>query len=247
MLGPSIFGALGKFLSKLLFGNSQPPNNGNAPPKQPPKPPVKQSLEIRPPSAEDRVVGPANNSYSTEYNRLFGILSRELAVLKTSMAPRDSQRRRRRGNLVLPSTTTRQDPRPYNKRDVLQHGDVNLRYGYQDGQDVDYDSSWIAAFNFRVLGGDYGGEQDIRDIGDLTMVTLKASARNPTGRYVYPSVPRTVMNRAQTAPSKGKFYWAVLRHYSNRGAIGRRMLRTAHHLINNPNSPHAGARRGRRR
>lgn len=252
MLGPSIFGSLGKFLGKLLFGNSTPPPNQ---PKPPPKPASQQQLEIRPPSPEDRALTPvtpaAQQSYAMEYKRLYGILQNELAGMKGN-AGQGSQRRRRRqqqgqNDNILPSTTTRQIPRPYNKRDVYQHGDLSLRYGYQDGQDVDVDSSWIGAFNFRVYGGDYGGDQDIRDVGDLTLVVLKSSRPNPTGRYVYPSVPRPVMNRAMTYPSKGQFYWAVLRHYSNRGAIGRRMLRTAHHLITNPNSPHAGTRRGRRR
>lgn len=243
MIGPAIFGTLGKFLGKLLFGNSTPP-------RQPPKPPTRQPLEIRPPAPEDRALTPATpaaqKSQSSEYNRLYGILKAELAGMKNAVVPRDGQRRRRRGKLVLPPSTTRQDPRPYNKRDVTQHADLSLRYGYQDGQDVDCDSSWIGAFNFRVYGGDYGGEQDIRDIGDLTMVVLKPSRPNPSGRYVYPSVPRAVMNRAMVHPSKGKFYWAVLRHYSNRGAIGQRMMRTAQRLILNPNSPHAGPRRGRR-
>jgi|688.fasta_scaffold24117_7 hypothetical protein len=244
MIGPAIFGALGKFLGKLLFGNSKPTNQ----PRQPQQPPKKQQLEIRPPSPEDRALTPATpaaqKSQSSEYNRLYGILKTELAGMKNNYQ-RDSQRRRRRGK-QLPPETTRQDPRPYGKRDVERHGDLSLRYGYQDGQDVDVDSSWIGAFNFRLYGGDYGGEQDIRDVGDLTMVVLKPSWRNMSGRYVYPSVPRAVMNRAMMAPSKGKFYWAVLRFYSNRGAIGRRMMRTAQHLINNPNSPHAGPRRGRR-
>jgi hypothetical protein len=244
MLGPAIFGSLGKFLGKLLFGNSPPPNQ-----PKPPTPPKKQQLEIRPPSPEDRALTPATpaaqKSQSSEYNRLYGILKAELAGMKNNFN-RDHQRRRRRGKLVLPPSTTRQDPRPYNKRDVTQHADLSLRYGYQDGQDVDCDSSWIGALNFRIYGGDYGGEQDIRDVGDLTMVVLRPSWRNMSGRYVYPSVPRAVMNRAMVAPSKGKFYWAVLRHYSNRGAIGLRMMRTAQYLINNPNSPHAGPRRGRR-
>ena len=246
MLGPSIFGALGKFLSKLLFGNT-PPASGRTPPRQPPKPPTKQQLEIMPPAYEERALVPVSNtsqnSYAAERSRLLGILQNELLGLKNQMVPKDGQRRRRRrGKLVLPSTTTRQDPRPYNKRDVEQHGDLSLRYGYQDGQDVDVDSSWIGAFNFRLMGGDYGGEQDIRDIGDMTLVTLRASRNNSSGRYVYPSVPRAIMNRAMKWPSKGKFYWAVLRHFSNRMAIGQRMRRTANHLINNPNSPHASRR-----
>ena len=232
MLGPSIFGALGKFLSKLLFGNT-PPASGRTPPRQPPKPPTKQQLEIMPPAYEERGLVPVSNtsqnSQASEYSRLLGILKNELLGLKNQMVPKDGQRRRRRGKLVLPSTTTRQDPRPYNKRDVEQHGDLSLRYGYQDGQDVDVDSSWIGAFNFR-------------DIGDMTLVTLRASRNNSSGRYVYPSVPRAIMNRAMKAPSKGKFYWAVLRHFSNRMAIGQRMRRTANHLINNPNSPHASRR-----
>ena len=248
MLGPSIFGALGKFLGKLLFGNSTPAS-GRTPSRQPPKPPTKQQLEIMPPAYEERGLVPVSNtsqnSYAAEHSRLLGILKNELLGLKNQKTPKDGQRRRRRGKLVLPPETTRQDPRPYGKRDVEQHGDLSLRYGYQDGQDVDVDSSWIGAFNFRQMGGDYGGEQDIRDIGDMTLVTLRASKNNSSGRYVYPSVPRAIMNRAMKAPSKGKFYWAVLRHFSNRMAIGQRMQRTARHLINNPNSPHA-TRRTRR-
>jgi len=247
MLGPSIFGALGKFLGRLLFGNT-PPASGRTPPRQPPKPPTQQQLEIMPPAYEERALVPVSNtsqnSYAAEHSRLLGILKNELLGLKNQSAPKDGQRRRRRGK-QLPPETTRQDPRPYGKRDTERHGDLSLEYGYQDGQDVDCDSSWIGAFNFRLMGGDYGGEQDIRDIGDMTLVTLRASRNNSSGRYVYPSVPRAVMNRAMMAPSKGKFYWAVLRHYSNRGAIGRRMLRTAHHLINNPISRHA-TRRSRR-
>ena len=245
MLGPSIFGALGKFLGKLLFGNT-PPASGRTPPRQPPKPPTRQQLEIMPPASDERALVPVSttsqSSYAAEHARLLGILQNELLGLKNQGA-KDGQRRRRRGK-QLPPETTRQDPRPYGKRDTEKHADLSLRYGYQDGQDVDVDSSWIGAFNFRLMGGDYGGEQDIRDIGDMTLVTLRASRNNSSGRYVYPSVPRIIMNRAMMAPSKGKFYWAVLRHYSNRGAIGRRMRRTANHLINNPNSPHA--RRGRR-
>jgi hypothetical protein len=247
MLGPSIFGALGKFLGKLLFGNTPPPS-GRTPPRQPPKPPTQQQLEIMPPAYEERGLVPVSNtsqnSYAAEHSRLLGILKNELLGLKNQSAPKDGQRRRRRGK-QLPPETTRQDPRPYGKRDTEQHGDLSLRYGYQDGQDVDVDSSWIGAFNFRLMGGDYGGEQDIRDIGDMTLVTLRASKNNTSGRYLYPAVPRAVMNRAMMAPSKGKFYWAVLRHYSNRMAIGQRMRRTANHLIRNPNSPHT-SRRGRR-
>lgn len=248
MLGPSIFGSLGKFLGKLLFGNSTPPPNQ---PKPPPKPTSQQQLEIRPPSPEDRALTPvtpsAQQSYAMEYKRLYGILQNELAGMKNAMVPKDNQRRRRRGKLFIPPSTTPHELRPYNKRDVVRHGDFNLDYRYEDGADVKCDSSWIGAFNFRLMGGDFGGEQNPRDIGDLTMATLKASRNNTEGRYLYPSVPRTVMNMAIMAPSKGQFYWAVLRHYSNRGAIGRRMLRTAHHLITNPNSPHAGPRRGRPR
>jgi len=189
MLGPSIFGALGKFLGKLLFGNT-PPASGRTPPRQPPKPPTKQQLEIMPPAYQERGLAPVSNttqtSQASEYSRLLGILKNELIGLKSAPVPKDGQRRRRRGKLVLPPETTRQEPRPYGKRDVEQHGDLSLRYGYQDGQDVDVDSSWIGAFNFRQMGGDYGGEQDIRDIGDMTLVTLRASKNNSSGRYPFP-------------------------------------------------------------
>ena len=248
MLGPSIFGALGKFLGKLLFGTSTPAS-GRTPPRQPPKPPTKQQLEIMPPAYEERALAPVSttsqNSYAAEHSRLLGILKNELLGLKSAPVPKDGQRRRRRGKLVLPSTTTPHELRPYNKRDVERHGDFNLRYQYEDGADVKVDSSWIGAFSFRQMGGDFGGEQDPRDIGDMTMKTLKASINSEQGIYLYPSVPRSVMNRMMKWPSKGQFYWGVLRHYSNRMAIGKRMVRTGKHLMDNPNSPHA-TRRSRR-
>ena len=115
MLGPSIFGALGKFLGKLLFGTSTPAS-GRTPPRQPPKPPTRQQLEIMPPAYEERGLVPVSNtsqnSYAAEHSRLLGILKNELLGLKNQMVPKDGQRRRRRGKLVLPPETTRQDPRP---------------------------------------------------------------------------------------------------------------------------------------
>ena len=261
----SFFGSLGRFLGRVLFGSGSP-GRGQPDGSKPAAPPKKNELEIRRPGPGDTppVTSAAQKSYAAEYKRLYGILQNELSGLKTALVPRDLQRRRQTGGGgrggrggrgggretggagILPPETTRHEPRPYGKRDLTQHGYLSLTYGYQDGQDVDVDSSWIGAFNYRTWGGDYGADQDPRDIGDLTMVVLKPSAPNPSGRYTYPSVPRKVMDGAMRAPSKGKFYWSTLRYYSNRGAIGRRLLRTAVHLIANPDSPHAPGGRRRR-
>ena len=112
---------------------------------------------------------------------------------------------------------------------------------YTDGIDYQVRSSWIAAWNFRTLhngkGGmvsQYSGSRFPSTMpankGDLTMVTIRASYANPSGRYVYPNIPRIIMDRAADAPSPGRFYWKVLRYYSNRSLIGRRMRRTSRRL-----------------
>lgn len=113
---------------------------------------------------------------------------------------------------------------------------------YKDGIDYEVRSSWIAAFTFRPLGTGRGGivQQYAgpafpstlpSNTGDLTLTTTRTSYSNPTGRYVYPMVPRAIMDRAVDASSPGKFYWAVLRYYSNRSLIGRRMRRTSRKLM----------------
>lgn len=101
---------------------------------------------------------------------------------------------------------------------------------YEDGIDVRVRSSWIAAFNFRPFRGQvrqYTGSRFPTTLpdnkGDMTMVIINPSYRNPEGRYVYPHVPRIIMDRAVAVGSPGKFYWSVLRYYSNRSLIGRRM------------------------
>jgi hypothetical protein len=112
---------------------------------------------------------------------------------------------------------------------------------YTDGIDYQVRSSWIAAFNFRPLSGGKGGlVQQFKgnafpsklpsNTGDLTMITTRASYANPSGRYTYPNVPRAIMDRAVDTSSAGKYYWGVLRYYSNRSLIGRRMRRTSRRL-----------------
>jgi hypothetical protein len=112
---------------------------------------------------------------------------------------------------------------------------------YTDGIDYQVRSSWIAAFNFRPLSGGRGGltqqfggpafpSRLPSNTGDLTMVVKRTSYANPSGRYVYPNVPRAIMDRAVDTSSPGKFYWGVLRYYSNRSLIGRRMRRISRRL-----------------
>lgn len=112
---------------------------------------------------------------------------------------------------------------------------------YTDGIDYQVRSSWIAAWKFRPLaagrGGivqQYGGSPFPSTLpsntGDLTMTVIKTSYANPSGQYVYPQVPRAIMDRAVDASSPGKFYWSVLRYYSNRSLIGRRMRRISRRL-----------------
>lgn len=134
------------------------------------------------------------------------------------------------------------------------------KFIYTDGIDVAVNSSWIAAVNFRPLGGraqvvhqTFGrsrlgssvGQRDyLFQKGDLTMVGKGASRNNPSGRYTYPNVPRKVMNDMLSSPSKGRFYWwgyggsKALRSYSNRARIGKRMRATGRYLTRNPRSPH---------
>lgn len=112
---------------------------------------------------------------------------------------------------------------------------------YTDGVDYQVRSSWIAAFNFRPLAAGRGGivqqysgsafpSRLPDNTGDLTLIVTRTSYPNPSGRYVYPRVPRAIMDRAVDAHSPGKFYWSVLRYYSNRALIGRRMRRTSRRL-----------------
>jgi len=112
---------------------------------------------------------------------------------------------------------------------------------YVDGIDKEVRSSWIAAFNFRPLASGRGGvvqqytgsafpSRLPDNTGDLTMIVKKTSYANPSGRYVYPRVPRIIMDRAVHASSPGKYYWSVLRYYSNRSLIGRRMRATSRKL-----------------
>ena len=112
---------------------------------------------------------------------------------------------------------------------------------YTDGIDKQVRSSWIAAFAFRPLASGRGGiVQQFSgnafpstlpsNTGDLTLTTSRTSYANPSGRYVYPRVPRAIMDKAVDASSAGRFYWTVLRYYSNRSLIGRRMRATSRKL-----------------
>jgi hypothetical protein len=112
---------------------------------------------------------------------------------------------------------------------------------YTDGIDYQVRSSWIAAFAFRPLAAARGGivQQYAgptfpstlpSNTGDLTLTTSRTSYANPSGRYVFPRVPRAIMDKAVDASSPGRFYWRVLRYYSNRSLIGRRMRATSRKL-----------------
>lgn len=127
---------------------------------------------------------------------------------------------------------------------------------YTDGIDFAVRSSWIAAVNFRPIGGRadvvnfamqtgrVSSQANVREYlmqkGDLTMVVINPSRQNPGGRYTYPRVARKVMNDMIMSPSKGRFYWwgyngsQGLRTYSNRAQIGRRMRSQGRMLIRNP-------------
>ena len=107
---------------------------------------------------------------------------------------------------------------------------TSFKYDYVDGEDFSVASSWIKAVQFMPMGGrnlaapkKKGYQPTNADKGDLTMEVLRPSAPNPSGRYTYPHVPRSVMDKMVKADSKGKFYWKTLRFYSNRSLIGRRM------------------------
>lgn len=112
---------------------------------------------------------------------------------------------------------------------------------YEDGIDFRVSSSWVAGLNFRPLHAGKGGivqhytgpriPTTLPDNkGDLTLITIRPSYANPTGRYIYPNVPRTLMDQAVRASSPGRFYHRSLKHYSNRSLIGRRMRRTGRRL-----------------
>lgn len=107
---------------------------------------------------------------------------------------------------------------------------------YTDGIDYPVKSTWIAGGNFRGLGSNVNRVAISQsgalrtNKGDFTMIVIRTSYANPSGRYVYPNVPRSVMDQFVSASSKGKFYHKVLKYYSNRTLIGKRMRRTSRYL-----------------
>lgn len=119
--------------------------------------------------------------------------------------------------------------------------------GYQDGVPYNPNSSWIKTLTFRPLvyrQEEYGPEAPpelrgrgvpgfnvpdreygsvrlrLLDHGDLTMET-EPNRVNTSGKYVYPNVPRSLMDRWTRAGSAGRFYHTPggPKQFSNRAAI----------------------------
>lgn len=119
---------------------------------------------------------------------------------------------------------------------------------YTDGQPFNPGSSWIKSLTFRpfiyrqeqygpdapeelrgrgvpgfnVPDREYGSLRlKLLDTGDLTMET-EPNSKNTSGKYVYPNVPRSLMDGWTTFGSAGRFYHKKSngpQAYSNRAAI----------------------------
>ena len=115
---------------------------------------------------------------------------------------------------------------------------------YLDGMDAYVRSSWIAGLNFKPFGMPVGTPHStgkkgflanavnrihLREKGDFTLILIKPSMNNPSARYTYPRVNRSIMDAMLKAASKGKFYWwggdgsPALRSFSSRPLVGMRM------------------------